>query len=649
MVFGKVKKNIKRNLYKKVFLNTSIDKQLIIFESNLGRNYSGNPKAIYERMVERSLDEEYTIVWIFEEPEKYQLPGKAKVIKRNSIPYFYYMARAGFWVMDCRQPRVFVKRKGTTYIQAWHGTPLKKLGLDLEAIHMAGSQSLKKYKNNVRKDTQRWDYLISQNRYSTKIFSRAFNFYNNILETGYPRNDALVRQDTEARVQEIKKKFHLPLDKKIILYAPTWRDNQYYSKGNYRFDMKLDLEFLQEELGDDYIFLLKMHYLVVNQLNAEAYPDFAYEAPSEADIQELFLAADILITDYSSVMFDYSVLQRPMIFFAYDLEEYRDSLRGFYFDYEKEVPGPIVRNNRELAEAVHHVTDNARACRQKYEAFLEKFNPLDDGRASDKVIALLQKGDVLSSAVTEDDVRVRYQDGDLIVRDTASAGGVIEKKELMVKSQSEKAPLDIVFPMKEDRISLKDVVQTCEKLQNKHKQFEVLLNIKSNGAMTSLKVNHHAMSNPEAVPGGEFHHNYLVTFNEKGILMISQSKKVAEQIKATPPFVEITEVSPEFLKENQLLWEDRSSAAKYYFEKTKDSYRIDITDIMKPGTVFELKYESQNQAVRRFLTTRLDKFDTTHISHGKHDVQITSNEKGTITCLSPPGFCRMPLIKALWR
>src|SRR5699024_9675578 len=131
-------------------------------------------------------------------------------------------------------------------------------------------------------------------------------------------------------------------NKKIILYAPTWRDNEYYQRGKYKFDIKLDLERMRETLSDDYVILLRMHYLIAENIDTSKYDGFVIDMSKYEDIRDLYLISDILLTDYSSVFFDYAILNRSVLFFTYDLESYRDNLRGFYFDFEKEAPGPLL-------------------------------------------------------------------------------------------------------------------------------------------------------------------------------------------------------------------------------------------------------------------------------------------------------------------
>lgn len=364
-----------------------VQKKVILFESNLGRNYTGNPRAIYEEMIRHGLDKDYQCIWFFENVNR-KVPGNAQIVKRARLTYLYYMAIAKVWVFDCRQPEFLIKRNDTVYIQTWHGTPLKKLALDMEQIDSVVSSSIEDYHEAFRKNTDTWDYLISQNRFSTETFKRCFAFEEKpILEIGYPRNDILFRKNKPDSIRHLKKKYGIPLDKKVILYAPTWRDNEFYGQGRYKFVSPLDFNLAKERLSDEYVFLVKYHYLVADQIDWSQYEGFVYSFDEKVDISRLYLIADMLITDYSSVMFDYSILKRPMLFFAYDLENYKDNLRGFYFDFLEEAPGPISKDTNQLLDDI--LSYDAAKWQEKYKAFNEKYNHVDDGKASDKVTNLI--------------------------------------------------------------------------------------------------------------------------------------------------------------------------------------------------------------------------------------------------------------------
>ncbi|BCJ96281.1 hypothetical protein acsn021_38500 [Anaerocolumna cellulosilytica] len=386
----KVKKKMKKIiilLYRIEIKILPVNKKIIVFESNMGRNYTGNPKAVYEEMVRTGLDKKYRCYIILDNINT-PIPGSAKKLRRTRVKYFFLMGIAGIWVSDSRMPKYIIKREGVHYIQTWHGTPLKKLALDMDSVNMAGDTNIERYKKNFYDNTRTWDYLISQNNYSTEIFKRAFAFDKKVLEIGYPRNDILFYGNNEAYISDIKQKFGLPEDKKILLYAPTWRDNEYYEKGSYKFSNAMDFDKLMEKLGEEYVCIVKYHYLVKENLDWSPYKGFVYEFNMCEDIAMLYLAADMLITDYSSVMFDYSLLRRPMLFFTYDLENYKDNLRGFYFDFLEEAPGPVVRTTEELIDSILEYKKDT--YREKCEAFYTKYNHADNGKASEAVVELIQ-------------------------------------------------------------------------------------------------------------------------------------------------------------------------------------------------------------------------------------------------------------------
>ncbi|MDF2803307.1 MAG: tagF [Anaerocolumna sp.] len=364
-----------------------VKKEIVVFESNMGRNYTGNPRAIYEKMVELGLDKEYRCYYILDDVDT-PIAGNAKVLKRTRTRYFFIMGLAKIIVSDSRMPKYIVKRREAHYIQTWHGTPLKKLALDMDSVNMAGETNIEKYKRNFYENSRTWDYLLSQNHFSTEIFRRAFAFDKTMLEIGYPRNDVLFSKNNSTDINKIKEKLGLPLNKKILLYAPTWRDNEYYHKGAYKFSSAMDFDLLSKSLGEEYICIVKYHYLVKENRDWSTYNGFVYDFDMCEDIALLYLVSDMLITDYSSVMFDYSLLNRPCLFFAYDLDNYKDNLRGFYFDFIEEAPGPIVATTQELINAIKDY--DHKEYEEKYKAFTLKFNHADNGNASGEVVDLIQ-------------------------------------------------------------------------------------------------------------------------------------------------------------------------------------------------------------------------------------------------------------------
>ncbi|SEP75350.1 CDP-glycerol:poly(glycerophosphate) glycerophosphotransferase [Virgibacillus subterraneus] len=379
--------NALQELYKYAFVvlgKLPVKQNLIMFESFLGKQYSDSPRAIYEYLLQHKPS--YEMYWSVDRRQlKFFEDKNVKYVRRFSIKWLFLMARAGYWVSNSRLPLWIPKPKHTKYLQTWHGTPLKRLAADMDEVHMPGTNTIK-YKQNFLKESSKWDYLVSPNAYSTEIFKRAFQFDKQMIESGYPRNDFLINSNNSETISKIKKSINLPGDKKVILYAPTWRDNQFYARGKYKFNLELDLERLKQEFEDEYIIVLRLHYLVAENLDLSGFEGFVYDLSHHEDIRELYLISDLLITDYSSVFFDYANLKRPILFYVYDIEDYRDNLRGFYFDFEEKAPGPLVRTTEEAISAIKEIDYNGFKPSETTDAFYKKFCYLEDGHASKRVV-----------------------------------------------------------------------------------------------------------------------------------------------------------------------------------------------------------------------------------------------------------------------
>jgi CDP-glycerol glycerophosphotransferase len=374
------KKALYMSFYVHVFLKKPLLADTILFESYFGKSYSGNPKYIYEYLA-KNFDNKYKYIWVIDKKHT-KIPFQHKKIKRYSLWYYYYLARSKYIVFNGRQPEWAVKRKGSIFLQTWHGTPLKKLVFDIDDITSASP----KYKQQVYKQSRAWDYLIAPNAFCSETFRRCFMYENKLLETGYPRNDIMHAKDRDVLAAKIRKQLGIPQDKKTILYAPTWRDDEFYGKGQYKFELQLDLKRMRECLGDGYAVLLRTHYFIADSLDVSSFGGFAYNVSKYDDISELYLISDILITDYSSVFFDYANLRRPMLFFTYDLEKYRDILRGFYLDIEKEVPGPLLYTTEEVIDAIQGIEEVSCEYQQRYDEFYHRFCEWEDGHAAEKVV-----------------------------------------------------------------------------------------------------------------------------------------------------------------------------------------------------------------------------------------------------------------------
>lgn len=379
-----------RLVYRLTYRMIPCDKKTILFISFHGRGYSDNPKAIYEYLQTQNKDFKY--VWAIKhyKKKKIEIEG-AKVIEYFSIPYFYYLARSKYWVVNCKLPTYVLKKPSQIYLQTWHGTPLKRLAHDIvldnkDTTFYRSKMSAEEMYETYDVDVAKYNYMISPNPYSTKVFESAFQINRErLIETGYPRNDILVNT-TKEQIDHLKTKLGLPKDKKIILYAPTWRDNSYVTQG-YTFKLQVDFKKWQEALGDEYVVIFKPHYLIINDFDIQQFTGFVFEASATSDIADLYLVSDLLITDYSSVFFDYAILNRPMYFYMFDLEQYASELRGFYFDIYETLPGPIVENEEDLLTHLKQQTFDY----QKLALFNQQFNQWHDGNCSQKVCDILFK------------------------------------------------------------------------------------------------------------------------------------------------------------------------------------------------------------------------------------------------------------------
>lgn len=370
-----------KKMYKLYQWFIPIKKKRIIFESGVGKQYSDSPKYIYQEMLSKRLDYEY--IWVYNGKNK--IPGNPKIIERLSPLYYYYLATSEYWINNQNFPFYIQKKKKQTYIQTWHGTPLKKMLHDVESF--TGKDE--GYKARVSQATAQWDYLISPSRYATERFKTAFKFKKEILEVGYPRNDLfyLPSEEKENLAKNIREKLKIPADKKVILYAPTFRDDQIDKKNKYQFQLELDLQKMYEELSDEYILLMRMHVVISNKIKIPSdYSDFIRNVSSYSDIQELYLISDICITDYSSVMFDFANSKKPLLFYAYDLELYRDTLRGFYMNYTEELPGPIVRTTEEIVKSIRNIKEVEQVYRDQYDEFYNKYCSHETGKAAEIIV-----------------------------------------------------------------------------------------------------------------------------------------------------------------------------------------------------------------------------------------------------------------------
>ncbi|MGN6751703.1 MAG: bifunctional glycosyltransferase/CDP-glycerol:glycerophosphate glycerophosphotransferase [Intrasporangium sp.] len=357
----------------------SLDPRLVLFEANMGTVYADSPKYVYEKL--RTLRPELRFVWVL--PEGHQPPHPdCKVVQRGSREYLDALARATYLVDNQTFPAYVRKRPGQHYLQTWHGIPLKKMGKDVLG-HAPAPLS-------PETGVGAWDQLVIPNRYFEEVFVPAFDFRGELLRYGTPRNDPLVNGSLSR--SEARHLLDLPEDANVILYAPTFREETRLHRTSVK--PPFDVGEILDRLGPDTYLLMRPHYL--NRISIPAaHRHRAVDVRSVEDVNLLYMASDMLVTDYSSVMFDYALLRRPMIFHTYDYDEYVSS-RGTYFDLRAVGPGPFTSTTDELVLAVERLRSGTPEYKDKYEEFLETYCGDEDGGAAERAaLALLERGGVL--------------------------------------------------------------------------------------------------------------------------------------------------------------------------------------------------------------------------------------------------------------
>ena len=302
--------------------------KLILFNSYGGRKYDDSPKVIYEEMIRDARFHDFRYVWAFHEPERFDVPGTAIKIKTNSIRYFITALEARAWITNSGITRgLRFKGKKTFFLNTWHGTPIKSMGIDVTDPDIAF----------IAPKTARIDKMNVQSQYEVELFGRAFGLENSqFLQCGLPRNDALVRCTREENLA-LKRRLKIPEDKKVILYAPTFRDYEHDAGRNCILMPPINLNTWQTALQTGFVLLFRVHYEVAKSMEIKE-NDFVRDMTGYPVLDELMKVADVLISDYSSIFFDFSVMDKVMLHFTYDYDEYARR-RGLYFDIREWLSG----------------------------------------------------------------------------------------------------------------------------------------------------------------------------------------------------------------------------------------------------------------------------------------------------------------------
>ena len=367
----------------------------ILYECFGGREYSDNPRAVYEELRRRQAPLEH--LWVVRDGAC-AVPEGAVAIRAHSRAYYESYAQARYVVANDHWPRWCQRRPDQVWVQTWHGAPLKLQGRELEERPPA----VRELRRALAQDPNNWRYVVSPGAFATSILEASFAPAGEVLETGLPRTDLLLGGNREERAAEVRERLGLG-ERTVVLYAPTYRDDLDYAIGRkphlprdrptyqsdldyldgYRLGATLDLAALAAALGDQYAVLFHKHARVVS---TPAGLGDARDVSGYPDGLELLLVADVLVTDYSSWIFDFAATGRPIVLFAPDFEEYRDQIRGLHVDLMDEGPGPVVSTTDEVIEAVRDLEGVQTRLQQRYESFVAVYCPLADGRASSRVV-----------------------------------------------------------------------------------------------------------------------------------------------------------------------------------------------------------------------------------------------------------------------
>lgn len=370
--------------YRNVFCRLPIDENAAVYAAYWNKQYACNPRAIYEAALR--VAPEVRGMWSVAPKSAPSFPADVPMLLTGTWRWCRAMATSKYFINNVNFPDEIVKRPGQIHLQTQHGTPLKRMGVDMMDFPVtAGNQSFR----GLLRRSDRWDYCLSSNRFSTEVWPRAYPCQFEVLNSGYPRNDILV-DAPEGVAERVRSEYAIDPGKKVILYAPTLRD---YKKS---FSFPFDVTRLEQALHGEYVVLVRVHYLIGSNraLREATESGFLIDVSDYPGVEELYLASDILITDYSSVMFDFANLGRPIVIYADDWETYLLT-RGTYFDLLAEPPGPVARNEDDLMRILQEKRYADEGSQRLLSDFRSRFCEFDDGRAAERVASFLFRDEAM--------------------------------------------------------------------------------------------------------------------------------------------------------------------------------------------------------------------------------------------------------------
>ena len=348
-----------------------VQKNKIVISSYYGRGYSDNPKAIVDELLTRK--EDFDIVWLAKNPEKAGVPDGVRVVKYDTPAAIRELSTARIWIDNCRKGARY-KKSGQYYIQTWHGFALKRIERDVaDKLNTPENAAYAVY---AQRDSEQIDVIISDSSFMTEIYKKSFWYDGLVEQVGSPRNDILVNPPSNAK-EKIAEALHLPTDCKYVMYAPTFRADG--SLDAYDLDYEAVCAACEKRFGGKWIMLVRLHPNVMQQAkNLKFDNKTTFDATAFDDMQLLLAACDCVITDYSSLMFDFALTRRPCFQFATDIDAYKND-RNFYFPIA-DTPFPLAKNNTDMVRQIELFDENL--YRMDCDEFFEEMGFVLDGKAS---------------------------------------------------------------------------------------------------------------------------------------------------------------------------------------------------------------------------------------------------------------------------
>ena len=325
-----------------------INRKVILFSSFYGRQYAGDPRAIFETLIAvRGVELKY--VWVLGSMNSVPsaIRRQCTIVRRYSLRHVYFLAVAQYRIDNCQESYLLRPKEGVVYVQTWHGTPIKKIAQDIPA------PIYDRIKIDWLRDSNSWTFLLAPSYFVANMLASSFNIdRKKVLPIGQPRNDALTSRFSKEDSIFKKKVFgDRDCDRLVVMYAPTFRDDD-TSKQHVPFS----LEQFSAKFSEKYVLLLRFHSNIITIGPTRTGDNDIINVSEVDDLQSLLRITDVLVSDYSSIVFDFMILNRPIIYYPYDFEHYSNLLRGLYFSFE-DLPGQVVHSEDDFFRALSDFND----------------------------------------------------------------------------------------------------------------------------------------------------------------------------------------------------------------------------------------------------------------------------------------------------